>query len=215
MYDAILFDLDGTLIDTERLFLDSSRIILRQMGVVEEVEAFLHRTVGIDTPTTIRLFEQTFPALDVPLFRARVEQMFAERLDQSVPMKSGAVEVLQGLAGQVQMGLVTSSFRAAAHKKLRLATLDRFFKAVVAREDVVLPKPAADPYLLAARQLGVDPKRCLVFEDSEPGVAAAHAAGMTVVQVPDIVPAQGTLAHFIAPDLYAGAAWAGLRLTAD
>ncbi len=81
---------------------------------------------------------------------------------------------------------------------------------MVTVDDVARAKPAPDPFLLAARLLGVDPQRCLAFEDSEPGAEAAFAAGMTVVQVPDIVPASGRFAHLVAPDLMAGARAIGL-----
>lgn len=212
MYDAIFFDLDGTLIDTERLFLESSRCVLNELGVTEGVDAFLHSTLGVDTPRTIRMFEQTFPQLDINFVRSQIEQRFAGCLAREVPMKTGAFDLLRGLKGQFPMGLVTSSFHDPAHKKLKLSQIDYAFDVVVVREDVTAAKPSPEPYLLAASKLGVNPTRCLVFEDSEPGVAAAHAAGMKVVQVPDILPAQGNLAHFIADDLWSGATWAGLQV---
>ena len=84
------------------------------------------------------------------------------------------------------------------------------FAHVVTFDDVAAPKPHPEPYLLAARLLGVDPARCLAFEDSETGARSAHAAGMTVVQIPDIVPATGDYAHHIAPDLLTAARRLGL-----
>jgi beta-phosphoglucomutase-like phosphatase (HAD superfamily) len=77
-------------------------------------------------------------------------------------------------------------------------------------DDVLAPKPAPDPYLLAASLLGVDPARCVAFEDSETGARSAHAAGMTVVQIPDIVPTDGAYAHLVAPDLISAALKLGL-----
>ena len=77
-------------------------------------------------------------------------------------------------------------------------------------DDVTLAKPAPEPFLLAAALLGVDPKRCLAFEDSEAGAEAAHRAGMTVIQVPDINPASGQFAHIVAPYLLTGAREIGL-----
>ncbi|MBA4349649.1 MAG: HAD family phosphatase, partial [Rhodobacter sp.] len=76
--------------------------------------------------------------------------------------------------------------------------------------DVSEPKPAPEPYLLAAARLGVDPTRCLVFEDSDVGAEAAHRAGCTVVQVPDVAPTEGRFARHLAADLLAGARAAGI-----
>ena len=84
------------------------------------------------------------------------------------------------------------------------------FAMVVTVDDVVRAKPDPEPYLLAARTLGVDATRCLVFEDSEAGAEAAHRAGCTVVHVPDMVPSSGRWAHHVAADLMAGARLAGL-----
>ncbi len=83
---------------------------------------------------------------------------------------------------------------------------------MITLDDVARPKPAPEPYLLAAERLGLPPARCLVFEDSETGAEAAHRAGCVVVQVPDVVPSEGRWAHHLAADLVAGARAAGLRL---
>ena len=84
------------------------------------------------------------------------------------------------------------------------------FQHLITLDDVTRAKPAPDPYLLAAKWLGVAPARCLVFEDSEVGAEAAHSAGMRVVQVPDLVVSQGRFAHHLADDLISGARAAGL-----
>jgi HAD superfamily hydrolase (TIGR01509 family) len=129
---------------------------------------------------------------------------------QGVPLRPGARAVLAAIA--LPKAIVTSSTRAEAALKLRLTGLDALVDTVVALEDVAAPKPAPDPYLLAARLLGVDPARCLVFEDSETGAEAAWHAGCTVVHVPDTVPATGRWAHHVAATLAEGAAAAGLPL---
>jgi beta-phosphoglucomutase-like phosphatase (HAD superfamily) len=112
------------------------------------------------------------------------------------------------------LALATSSRGEPAREKLEGADLLRHFRTVVTFDDVAAPKPAPDAYLLAAERLGVDPRRCLAFEDSETGARAAHAAGMTVVQVPDLHPTKGAHAHHVAPSLLEGAALAGLIVPA-
>ena len=104
----------------------------------------------------------------------------------------------------------TSTSRAGAHRKLAIAGIARSFAHVVTLDDVRAPKPAPEPYLMAAQLFGFDPTRCLAFEDSETGAEAAHHAGCVVVQVPDLVPSQGRWAHHLAPDLLSGARMAGL-----
>jgi beta-phosphoglucomutase-like phosphatase (HAD superfamily) len=116
--------------------------------------------------------------------------------------------VLSGIG--LPKALATSSTRRQADTKLALTGLGTHFAHVVTFDDVSDPKPHPEPYLLAARLLGVDAARCVAFEDSETGARSAHAAGMTVVQIPDIVPASGDFAHHIAPDLMTAARKLGL-----
>ena len=106
--------------------------------------------------------------------------------------------------------IATSSTRDQAREKLAAARLTDSFDIVVTRSDVPDPKPAPDVYLLAAKRLGIDPTRCLAFEDSDIGARAARAAGMTVVQVPDMTPLSGDHADLMAEDLIAGARGIGL-----
>ncbi len=102
----------------------------------------------------------------------------------------------------------------SARRKLGEAGIAHHFHHdhVVGFDAVARPKPSPDVFLAAAQRLGVDPKDCVAFEDSDPGVAAALAAGMTVVQVPDMRPAATREAHHLAETLLAGARAAGFRI---
>lgn len=207
MIDAILFDLDGTLIDTESVAMATARAAFAELGHRVD-ETFLHSLVGVDQPTSRKLIQSTLPDLDIAALAAGWDAKFEAAILQNLPLKLGATEVL--MAGARPMAVVTSSGRVAAHHKLQLAQIDHYFDDVITVHDVTRPKPAPEPYLLAAARLGVDPARCLVFEDSETGAEAAHLAGCIVVQVPDIVPTQGRWAHHVAADLVAGARHYGL-----
>ena len=208
MYDASLFDLDGTLIDTESLAVASGLVAFADAGFPVELE-FMHRLVGIDGPTSARIIAAHHP--DLPL--ARLDGLWRQGFDQAMraglTLKPGVTELLAH-APHLPRGLVTSSRRADAQVKLAMVGLDTSFAQVVTVDDVTNAKPHPDPYLLAARLLGVAPARCLVFEDSEAGSEAAHRAGCVVVQVPDVVPSQGRWAHHLAVDLLSGARAAGL-----
>lgn len=207
MIDAILFDLDGTLIDTESVALQAGHAAFGDLGVGVDM-ALMHRLVGVDQPTSRKIIQASLPDLDIRQLAQAWDARFNAAILQDLPLKAGAVDLL-GLALR-PMAIVTSSGRDAAHHKLRLAQIDHHFQHVVTVGDVARPKPAPDPYLLAAQKLGVSPTRCLAFEDSETGAEAAYRAGCIVVQVPDIVPTKGRWAHHVAADLLAGARHFGL-----
>ena len=208
MYDALLFDLDGTLIDTESLAVASGLAAFAEVGFPVEL-AFMHRLVGIDGPTSAGIIRDHHPTLEIAHLNTVWRSGFDAALQRGLSLKPGVSELLAH-ARHLPRVLVTSSRRTEAHSKLGMVGLAQTFAHVITVDDVTNPKPHPDPYLLAARLLGVPPARCLVFEDSEAGSEAAHRAGCVVVQVPDVVPSQGKWAHHLAADLMSGARLAGL-----
>jgi HAD superfamily hydrolase (TIGR01509 family) len=211
MFDAVLFDLDGTLIDSEAVAIRTGMAAFVLVGQPVGID-FLHGLIGKDNPTASGLINATFPALDITQLNAVWSQGFQAAMQHDVPLKPFVHDLLTRISQPCV--LVTSSRRHEAHDKLARARLAQYFDHVVALEDVTAPKPAPDPYLLAASLVNAAPGRCLVFEDSETGAQAAHRAGCVVVQVPDIVPSSGRWAHHVSPDLMAGATAAGLVITA-
>jgi len=208
MFDAIFFDLDGTLVDTESIALVTGMRAFATVGHPVD-ETFMHSLVGKAEPQAAALIRGALPAIDLAAFQAAWREGFdGMMLSEGLPLKSGAMELLDRL--DHPLALVTSTGRQGAHHKLGLAGLAHHFRTVVTFDDVRAPKPAPEPYLLAAERLGVDPARCLVFEDSDIGAEAAHLAGCTVVQVPDVVPTDGRFARHLASDLLSGARLAGL-----
>lgn len=211
MYDAVIFDLDGTLIDTEALAIPAGVEALATLGHTVS-EDFLHSLVGIDDATGVALLSEH---LGAPLTREEVnaawDAAMASRMSGGIPLKPGATDLLDLVdALGLPKAIATSSRHPQAYIKLDHAGLSARFPHVVTFDCVASAKPAPDPYLRAAGLLGADPARCLAFEDSDTGARSAQAAGMKVVQVPDLLPASGGHAHYIARDLADGAAWAGL-----
>ncbi|MDO8881423.1 MAG: HAD family phosphatase [Pseudotabrizicola sp.] len=209
MFDAVFFDLDGTLVDSERLTVQTGAAAFAAQGH-HDVEDLLHSIVGIDQITSAGMILARFPGLDIHSLNETWETAFLAAQAVDLLLKPGASEIVHGLRDRHALALVTSSRRDPAEARLVQAGLRPAFHAVITRDDVSAPKPHPEPYLLAASRLGVDPARCLVFEDSEPGAEAAFSAGMTVVQVPDMIPASGRFAHHVATSLTDGARWAGI-----
>lgn len=210
---AVIFDLDGTLIDSESIALDVGARLLDALGVAEP-RAILARLVGVDGGEgRRRLQDLAGPGFDVEAF-ARAWEVEAEAaFDLGVPLMSGAETLLAHIAAEsLPRAVATNSRTRGAIAKLGRAGLLHHFGEtnVVGVDAVARAKPAPDLFLEAARRLDAAPALCLVFEDSAIGVAAALAAGMRVVQIPDMShPAPGG-SHLIAENLLDGARRAGL-----
>lgn len=211
MYDAVIFDLDGTLLSTESVSVRGGMSALRSLGQTPEEHLF-HLLVGKDDAASRLVLLEHLGAETVeafmPAWSRECQRIFAE---EGIPLRPRVTELLAHLdTTGLPRAIATSSRRDSARTKLKWAGLDGRFSNLVCFEDVDLRKPAPDPYLRAAELLGVDPVRCLAFEDSETGAEAAMRAGMVVVQVPDLLPSDGRFAHHLADDIWQGASKAGL-----
>lgn len=209
MFDAVFFDLDGTLVDTEALALRSNLRVFAEHGHPVAPD-FLHGMIGKDEPAITEYLRETLPGLDAEQLQADLHQAFYQDLEAGLDLKPGARRLLDALG--VPAVLVTSSGRPGALRKLELTGIHDVFAGIITLDEVTLPKPNPQPYLMAAEMLDLEPARCLVFEDSETGAEAGHRAGCTVVQVKDVVTPTGRWAHHIADDLLAGARLAGLAV---
>ncbi len=182
-----LFDMDGLLLDSERLCLDSMINVGGPFGVTEPEALFL-RCVGTRSDETARIVTEAVGEA-APAFLGAWDQDIKARFAQGIPLKPGAREALEALAGQgVTMAVVTSTRQHSAERHLARAGLEGFFLHVQGGDISARPKPAPDPYLEAAARLGVDPRACVAFEDSNTGVRAARSAGCVTIQVPDLAP---------------------------
>lgn len=211
-FQAVIFDLDGTLIASEAHALKIGQQVFSTHGFVLP-EALFCQLIGRDFQEGREILRQSLPA-DLPFDRLDAEWREAARLAyeaEGIPLRPGALKLVQHLhAKGIPLAIATSSRSFAAEKKLRMTGLTPYFKAVITREDVQHPKPAPDAYSLAASRLGHAPQSCLAFEDSDTGAQAARLSGMTVVQVPDLAPTQGLYAHHMAQSLLEGADKLGL-----
>lgn len=191
-FSAVIFDLDGTLIDTERLVIDAALATLDARGYPAS-RSFLASLVGVaEAEGHRRLCAHIGADLDYDSFNADWRLAIHAAYGAGIPLMRGVDDLLGQLqARAIPRAVATNSATDGALRKLRMAGLAGHFDHVVGFDLVPNPKPAPDVFLAAAARLGVDPARCVAFEDSETGVAAALAAGMTTIHVPD----QATLAH--------------------
>ncbi|MEV5327717.1 HAD family phosphatase [Nonomuraea sp. NPDC052634] len=199
--DAVFFDMDGLLVDSERVWLEIETGVMARLGAAwtPEHQANL---VGGSMERTVD-YMLAVSGADVPpeSIRAWMTDGMVARLQDGVPVMPGASELLDALRDEgVPVGLVTSSVRPIADAVLKSVGRERF-DLVVTADDVTRTKPDPEPYLTAARRLGVEPARCVVLEDSPNGVAAATAAGCAVVAVPSLVPVEEAPGRLVVPSL--------------
>lgn len=187
--EAVLFDMDGLLLDTEALYIQAMQAAARRLEREMPI-AFCHSMVGIPGRECNLMIEEFYgEGFSIDEFRGHFSLRIRELLDECIPVKAGVVELLDFLEARgVPRAVATSAGRQTAEHHLgRAGLLDRF-QALATRDDVAHAKPAPDVYLEAARRLGVAPERCVAFEDSNVGLTAAHAAGTMAIMVPDILP---------------------------
>ena len=194
-YDAVIFDLDGVLVDSEIWWDDVRRAFAAEHGrswTVDDRAAVMGANSRQWSATMAERLGLSMPAADIE--RAIVEAM-VDRWDTSgpPPLIGEADIVVRRLADRWSLGLASSAHPAVIEAALRAVGLTGAFRTVVSSDEVAHGKPAPDVYLEAAHRLGVEPSRSLVVEDSLNGVLAAKAAGMTVVLVPNesVPPAAG------------------------
>lgn len=205
--EAVLFDMDGLLLDTEALYIVAMQDAARSLGREMPVD-FCHSMIGVPGRECNVMIEQFYGAgFSIAEFRKHFSGHLHPLLDAGIPLKPGVLELLDFLAGRgLPVAVATSAERATAEHHLDKAGLLDRFHAMATRDDVAQPKPHPDIYLEAARRLGVSPHRCIAFEDSNVGLTAAHAAGTMAFMVPDILealPESRARSLDILPDLHA------------
>jgi HAD superfamily hydrolase (TIGR01509 family) len=182
---AVIFDLDGVLMDSEQRWNEAKEALVRETGgrwrddaprvmmgmSAPEWSTYLHRTLGVP--------------MDVEAISRDVVRRMEDGYRRGLPLLSGAADAVHALADRWPLGLASSANREIIDLALELSGFGEAFQVTVSSEEVPRGKPAPDVYLAAARGLGVDPALCVAIEDSSNGLRAAAAADMTVIAVPN------------------------------
>ena len=207
-FDAILFDNDGVLVDTEQLYFRANREALATVGAVLDeatyVDCLLRDGIGV-----WHLAEARGVSPDgIEALRAARDRRYFELLEDAEISIPGVAELLPRLAARFRLAIVTSSEPGPFARTHARTGLVRHFELTLTRHDYVESKPHPEPYLTAVARMGVAPSRCLVIEDSERGLRAAKAAGLCCWVVPSGLTAAGdfSAADALFPDLAAAAA---------
>jgi len=188
MIEAVIFDMDGLMIDSEGNESISYEKVLREHGVEPRFnEAGVVQTVGIKSiDNWKRLKKEHSLAVSAEELRVRKTEVYRELLEKGVQAQAGLIELIADLeTAPVKKAVASSSLRDTIGIVMGQLGLDTYFDAIVSGQDVEHGKPAPDIYLEAAHQLGVAPENCVALEDASAGVQAAHAAGMKVIAVPN------------------------------
>jgi HAD superfamily hydrolase (TIGR01509 family) len=183
--EAVVFDLDGVLLQSEEVWDAVRERYVRERGgrYDEEVQRAM---MGMSAPEWSRFLHEEAGVSDEPaaINRDVVERML-EAYRRDLPLLPGAVDAVRRMADAFPLALASSSNREVFEEVLELAGLAGCFHATVSSEEVERGKPAPDVYLEAARRLGVAPERCAAVEDSHAGIRSAKSAGLRVVAIPN------------------------------
>ncbi|MEU1520265.1 HAD family phosphatase [Streptomyces sp. NPDC005811] len=199
--EAVLLDMDGTLVDTEGFWWDVEVEIFAGLGHALD-DSWRHVVVGGPMSRSAGfLIEATGADISLPELSVLLNDGFEDRITRALPLMPGAARLLAELAEhEIPTALVSASHRRIIDRVLT-SLGPQHFTLTVAGDEVARTKPYPDPYLFAAAGLGVDPARCAVVEDTATGVASAEAAGCHVVAVPSVAPITAAVRRTVVPSL--------------
>ena len=185
MIAAVVFDLDGVIVDSEQVWDEVRERYTRESGGTY-IETATRDMMGMSAPEWSRYMSQRLgvPGTPAEINAAVVERML-ERYGEAPPLIDGAVDAVRAIAARWPVAIASSSNPELIEVVLRVSGLAQVVRVAVSSQEVARGKPAPDVYLEAARRLGVDPHSCVAIEDSHNGIRSAHTAGMTVVAVPN------------------------------
>ena len=190
-FSGLIFDLDGTLIDSMPIHYRAWDAAMRKIGMEGSLdEEYFYELGGVHTRRVAELFALRYGLTVDPDYVTEVKEAMYLELLKEVQIIEPVAEIARQAAGSRPIAIVTGGTPDVAYPSLEATGLRSLFKIIITPLDVPpgRGKPAPDMFLLAAKQMGLRPESCLVFEDAEPGIVGAQAAGMAYVRVPSRYP---------------------------
>lgn len=184
---AVIFDMDGVIFDTEMVYLKVWSEVFEKYGYKMTKEIYAS-VLGTGRENVKKVFLYNFGNdLPIDIMYKEKDEELAKAVEKGIPLKNGAYEMLTYLReNNFKIALATSAVKERAIKQLRQANIEVFFNAIVCRDEVKETKPNPEIFLKAAENLDINPKECIVIEDSSAGIKAAFNAGMTAFHVVDL-----------------------------
>lgn len=195
--ESVIFDMDGVLFDTESIYLKVWKNVFRKYGYKMTKDIY-SQVIATGRENVKKVFLREFGE-ELPIEKMYREKDIAlkEEIEKHVYIKEGAVEILTYLKNKnYKVALATSSDRERMNKQLEKASIREYFDEIVCRDEVENTKPNPEIYLKVADKLNVNPKNCLVIEDSLAGVKAAYKANMKVLHVEDLKKADNEIKKY-------------------
>ena len=188
-YKGAIFDMDGVLFDTERIFQQTWHELAEEHHI-QLGSGFVREISGSTGRHMHQILERYYQISDGAALAEECRRRMREKLSVHVPMKPGVTELLQYLReNHIRTAVASSSALQQIESNLNVAGIHSFFDEIVSGTEVAHGKPAPDIFLRAAERIGCRPEECFVFEDSENGIKAGHAAGCMTIMVPDLMEA--------------------------
>ncbi|MHB8520409.1 MAG: HAD family hydrolase [Limisphaerales bacterium] len=188
-FEAIVFDMDGVIVDSEPRHERAFREVFEQMGYGQTHGMRFADYYGrSDRALWVDFIAKHQPPQTLEMLSEWKQQRFLNMIRQEQPIFDGLPELLDKLAPHYRLAVASGSFHPVIDEVLAMRNLRRFFPVVVSVQDVARGKPAPDVFLRAAERLEVPPKRCCVIEDSAAGVEAALAGGMSIIAITNTLP---------------------------
>jgi beta-phosphoglucomutase len=184
MINAVIFDLDGLLADTEKLHLSAYKKVFSELGIELSEQEYANHWIRCGQGTDAFVAKRNL-AVDPNLVRQEKSRIYKKLVASSAMLMPGARELLCSLKGKKLMALATSSHPEDAHAVIKALDFDDFFSYVAAKNSIRRVKPYPDIFLHVAGEINTPPENCLVIEDAEKGILAADAAGMKSIAVPN------------------------------